>query len=1066
MKYSTKSYTILAYTVYLPTAGLDEQFQEILSQLANDLLVNLDQHCTLLIGLDSNQSLKSSRRRTEAMSRFRAQFSLKSILVNDEPTFHHNNEKSVSQIDHILFYAPQMSSVDVNLQKHICKLFEPENLSSHDAIVGKIQLPTDVEDANEVDFSSSYSSFNVAKPNWTQEGMESYQSESAEMLEYLSAKFNSEEEIPMLTEVFSKALLISAERNFEVSKPKKGKIVKQPYFSTELKLAHSEHKKVCQKWREAGRPSNSDHPAKAAKLESQRKLQSISRQDEVAKAHKNHNELMTTYSQNIGQVCRKLKQIRGENVKALELPFIETMNGVYTGKNVLEGFCSNTESLCKDNSSMEHEFYRMCVEDNLIIFEITSQENAQTIPHMSLPNLKEILFRRLKLNKACDVYKLTVEHLRYSGDAALQQILSLLNSIIDHINFLSATQLNTAIASVIHKGKNKSLYNHKSYRQVRVTPLIGRCLDEYLRPNLSQILKPLQNTSQYGFTENVTYMMGALQRHEVEKYCIDSKRTFFGCSLDGDSAFEVVNREILTRELYCAGEKGQYWLASHFSYQNTETRIKMNGQLSRSFEETLGVKQGHIKSSENYKVYVNSLLETIDSAQLGVWIGSVNVGLSAVADDEYLMSDSQSRLQALLGIAEKYGFMYKVAYGAAKTKVTVVGSQIDMQYYSEVTPWTLNEQKVRVCEDNDHLGQIVSGINQEEKNVDNRISKARSNLFGMLGSAFSFKCLLSPKLKFHLFRTYTCPILRSGLSSFSLKTEKLRSITLFHRKTLRGILNFSNKSNIAALHFLLGELPMEAKIHRDVFSLFFSVWSNPESKIYSIVKYLLENNKENSRTWSSHLRYLSSKYGLMDPLLCMQKDPPSKSLYKEGVMTKICAYHEKDLREKASSNSRMTYLNVSLSSLRGRPHPSLDGILTSHEVKKARIHLKMLAGDYFTHEIKASQSGGSPNCRSCAPTAAIETIEHIISVCEAYTQIRDRILMEFKVLCSKSKTQVSFTSFMEDQKMLTQFILDPSSFNIADRVHLSDPVLPDLFKKSRDFCYAIHAERSRLLQQL
>ena len=93
----------------------------------------------------------------------------------------------------------------------------------------------------------------------------------------------------------------------------------------------------------------------------------------------------------------------------------------------------------------------------MIIFEITSQENAQTIPHMSLPNLKEILFRRLKLNKACDVYKLTVEHLRYSGDAALQQILSLLNSIIDHINFLSATQLNTAIASVIHKGKNKSL---------------------------------------------------------------------------------------------------------------------------------------------------------------------------------------------------------------------------------------------------------------------------------------------------------------------------------------------------------------------------------------------------------------------------------------------------------------------------------------------------------------------------------------------------------------------------------------------------------------------------------
>ena len=94
-------------------------------------------------------------------------------------------------------------------------------------------------------------------------------------------------------------------------------------------------------------------------------------------------------------------------------------------------------------------------------------------------------------------------------------------------------------------------------------------------------------------------MMGALQRHEAEQFCVDNKKTFFGCSLDGDSAFEVVNRAIQTRELYCASERGQYWLASKYSYENTETRIKTKGLLSRSFRETLGVKQGHIKSSDN-----------------------------------------------------------------------------------------------------------------------------------------------------------------------------------------------------------------------------------------------------------------------------------------------------------------------------------------------------------------------------------------------------------------------------------------------------------------------------------
>ena len=150
------------------------------------------------------------------------------------------------------------------------------------------------------------------------------------------------------------------------------------------------------------------------------------------------------------------------------------------------------------------------------------------------------------------------------------------------------------------------------------------------------------------------------------------KKTFFGCSLDGDSAFEVVNRNIQKRELYCAGETVQFWQASHFSYQNSFTNIKMNGQLSRSIEETLGVKQGRNKSSDHYKVYIAPLLDTLDNANLGVWIGNLNVGVSGVADDVYLITDSQPKLQAQMDIAAHYGQMYRIKYGASKIKVTIV----------------------------------------------------------------------------------------------------------------------------------------------------------------------------------------------------------------------------------------------------------------------------------------------------------------------------------------------------------------------------------------------------------
>ena len=445
-------------------------------------------------------------------------------------------------------------------------------------------------------------------------------------------------------------------------------------------------------------------------------------------------------------------------------------------------------------------------------------------------------------------------------------------------------------------------------------------------------------------------MMGALQRHEVEKFCIDNKLTFFGCSLDGESAFEVVDRTIQLRELYCSGEIGDFWKSSKYSYDNSLTQIKMKGKLSRQFEEKLGVKQGHINSSDNYKIYINPALDTFEDSTLGVWLGPINVSVTGVADDIYLMSDTQSKLQALINIAESYGHRYKIKYGAAKTKITVVGSNIDMDYYSDTTPWSMGGEIVKVVENNDHLGQIVSGTRQEEKNVDLRMKKGRNNLFGLLGSAFAFKCLMSPIVKIHLFRTFTCPIIRSGLSSFAMRTNQITPLSLFHRKTLKAFLHLSQSAPTPAIHFLLGELPMEGKIHRDMFSLFFSVWSNPDTKIYQIVKHLLSTSPDNSRTWSINLRHISKMYNLEDPLSCLQRDPPSKSCYKETVLTKISAFHENELRSKARDNDYMQYLNVSLSGLRGRHHPSLSNIITTEEVKKLRPHLKLLSGEYITYQ--------------------------------------------------------------------------------------------------------------------
>ena len=290
-------------------------------------------------------------------------------------------------------------------------------------------------------------------------------------------------------------------------------------------------------------------------------------------------------------------------------------------------------------------------------------------------------------------------------------------------------------------------------------------------------------------------------------------------------------------------------------------------------------------------------------------------------------------------------------------------------------------------------------------------------------------------------------------------------LAILHRKILKAFLHLSLSAPTPAIHFLLGELPMEGKVHRDMFSLFYGVWSNPDTKIHEIVKYLLSTSPDNSRTWAVNIRHVSKMYQLEDPLICLQRDAPKHSEYKEMIMTKITAFHERELRMKAQNNEGMKYLNVQMAGLRGRNHQCLSNIVTTNEVRKLRPYLKFLSGDYLTYQKKFENSNqGTPTCKICH--AESESVCHILAICQAYEEIRNRILSEISELCLVAKSELNFQSISSDPEVLTQFILDPTSFNLKVRIHISDPIAQNIFKLSRDICWAIHAKRMKSLKLL
>ena len=72
----------------------------------------------------------------------------------------------------------------------------------------------------------------------------------------------------------------------------------------------------------------------------------------------------------------------------------------------------------------------------------------------------------------------------------------------------------------------------------------------------------------------------------------------------------------------------------------------------------------------------------------------------------------------------------------------------------------------------------------------------------------------------------------------------MKYLTIF----LRDILKLSSTSPIPALHFLLGELPIEARVHLDIMSLFYNIWMSKDNTVFRIVQYLLKMTDNKSTT--------------------------------------------------------------------------------------------------------------------------------------------------------------------------------------------------------------------------
>ena len=123
-----------------------------------------------------------------------------------------------------------------------------------------------------------------------------------------------------------------------------------------------------------------------------------------------------------------------------------------------------------------------------------------------------------------------------------------------------------------------------------------------------------------------------------------------------------------------------------------------------------------------------------------------------------------------------------------------------------------------------------------------------------------------------------------------------------------------------------------------------------------------------------------------------------------------------------------------------------------------------LTCDLITNEmLSQDQPRNSPACLLC--DCPLDSIEHILAICRATADTRNRLLPELLNTVAKVQPLCAILDCYNDPAITTQFILDCSSPNLPEsfRIPSHNPDITDIFRVSRDWTYSISSERTRLL---
>ena len=196
----------------------------------------------------------------------------------------------------------------------------------------------------------------------------------------------------------------------------------------------------------------------------------------------------------------------------------------------------------------------------------------------------------------------------------------------------------------IHKGHNNSKSALENYRPVTLLSVILKLFEKVLHNRITLFLSKsniiFPNMQQQGFQTNLSCISAAYTVQEVIQYNLDQGSCTYAAFMDIKRAFDTVWHNALFVTLHDLGIQGKLWRILMELYNGLQSSVSLNRKHSQWFPVKQGVRQGGVLSTFLYLVFVNDLLEEIQTCHKGSCIGTLDCNCPAYADDMAYLANS------------------------------------------------------------------------------------------------------------------------------------------------------------------------------------------------------------------------------------------------------------------------------------------------------------------------------------------------------------------------------------------------------------------------------------------